>query len=284
MEAFQLRIVASAKKVATRSGEKDALPLNFKRRIKDTFVDTLCFVFDGILSSATVDPDLTGGRRPTRISTNQFQFIKDIVSQNPAKSLIQLQDTRLLITMAKFNLLRSKSLPILLSKTARLLDLDMSKDEALLIEVLDNMDEMIFSDYVKRRLVLLVEVIQGGILNSGVDWLNTPKPTGESEPKPLKNNRLINALEVRPYMHRLVLILVESHSKVGDVSPALVSRVLQGLIEGVTEEALKCFQRIPKYGTGGMLTVSLQIQLEHRAEVYRPRSRLNSSTKALAST
>jgi exocyst complex component 2 len=85
-------------------------------------------------------------------------------------------------------------------------------------------------------------------------------------------------------MHRLVLILVESHSKVGDVSPALVSRVLQGLIEGVTEEALKCFQRIPKYGTGGMLTVSLQIQLEHRAEVHRPRSRLNSSTKALAST
>jgi exocyst complex component 2 len=73
-----------------------------------------------------------------------------------------------------------------LSKTARLLDLDMSKDEALLIEVLDNMDEMIFSDYVKRRLVLLVEVIQGGILNSGVDWLNTPKPTGESELKHLK--------------------------------------------------------------------------------------------------
>lgn len=186
MEAFQLRIVASAKKVATRSGEKDPLPLNFKRRIKDTFVDTLCFVFDGILSSATVDTELGGGRRPTRISTNQFQFIKDIVSQITAKALTQLQDTRLLITMAKFNLLRSKSLPILLSKTARLLDLDMSKDEALLIEVLDNMDEMIFSDYVKRRLVLLVEVIQGGILNSGVDWLNTPKPTGESESTHLK--------------------------------------------------------------------------------------------------
>lgn len=58
-------------------------------------------------------------------------------------------------------------------------------------------------------------------------------------------------------MHRAILLLVESHVKVGDTAPTLVTRVLEALVEGITEVALQSFQQIPKFGTGGMLTVSL---------------------------
>lgn len=54
----------------------------------------------------------------------------------------------------------------------------MSKDQALLMEVVDNMDEMVFEDYVRRRSAPLVAVIREGVLDGEVDWLNTPKPTG----------------------------------------------------------------------------------------------------------
>lgn len=64
------------------------------------------------------------------------------------------------------------------------------------------------------------------------------------------------AAEVRPYMHRAILLLVESHVRVNDTAPTLVNRVLEALVTGVTEVALQSFQQIPKYGTGGMLTVS----------------------------
>jgi len=58
-------------------------------------------------------------------------------------------------------------------------------------------------------------------------------------------------------MHKAILLLVEAHSQVGNVDPDLVPRVVEALVSSVTEIALRSFQQIPKYGTGGMLTVSL---------------------------
>lgn len=62
-------------------------------------------------------------------------------------------------------------------------------------------------------------------------------------------------------MHKTILMLVEVHAKVGDTVPTsangLVNRVLIALVTKVTEVALRCFQQVPKYGTGGMLTVGL---------------------------
>ncbi len=74
-----MRILGSAKKVATRSGEKEAVPINFKRRIKDNFVDTLCFLFDGILNAAMAPIQPKGGRRMTRVSSSRITTVKDIV-------------------------------------------------------------------------------------------------------------------------------------------------------------------------------------------------------------
>ena len=66
----------------------------------------------------------------------------------------------------------------------------MSKDQGLLIEVVDNMNEMVFGDYVARKGEPLLEIIRGGILDQGMDWLNTPKPTGESHNR-FPNNRAV---------------------------------------------------------------------------------------------
>jgi exocyst complex component 2 len=63
-------------------------------------------------------------------------------------------------------------------------------------------------------------------------------------------------------------MLVEAHAKIGDIVPSsptpagtgaggLVNRVLIALVTTATEVALRCFQQVPKYGTGGMLTVGL---------------------------
>jgi hypothetical protein len=41
------------------------------------------------------------------------------------------------------------------------------------------MDDMVFRDYIRHRSEPLVQVMQEGILRSGLDWLDAPKPTGE---------------------------------------------------------------------------------------------------------
>jgi exocyst complex component 2 len=174
---FQIRIATSAKKVSTRNGERDPLPGIFKRRIKENFVDTLCFLFDGVLSAAMAPEEKKDGRRGTRVSNAKLTTMKDIVRPGRLKTLMK-QETRLLLTLAKFNLLRQTVLPQLINKVARLLDIEMSHDEQLLQEVVEGMDQVVFEDYVKRRSEALVTVIQDGILRGGIDWLNAPKPTG----------------------------------------------------------------------------------------------------------
>lgn len=84
-----------------------------------------------------------------------------------------------MVTLNKFHQLRTTTLPEMLNRTAKTLEVDMSKDEGLLSEVVDNMDEIVFADYIRRRQIGLNEVIEGGIVKGGVDWLNVTKPTGQ---------------------------------------------------------------------------------------------------------
>ncbi|WVQ85992.1 hypothetical protein IAT38_008160 [Cryptococcus sp. DSM 104549] len=241
MDDFQLRIVTSAKRVAsTRQGDKDSVPSNFKRRIREHFFDTQCFCYDGVLSATREAGVAAGsgqgqGRRPSRMASMSVGAVKDV-------------ETRLLITLAKLYQLQQTSIQALCTRISKLLDVDMAKGESMLLEVVGNMDESIFREYVRRRSEPLAQTVRDGVLHGGVDWLNTSKPT-----------------EVRPYMHRAILLLVEAHARVGDIAPALVPRVLQALVKGITEVALDCFQQIPKYGTGGMLTATLEIEFFHQS-------------------
>lgn len=72
-----------------------------------------------------------------------------------------------------------------------------------------------------------------------------------------EQNDQADAAEIRPYMHRTILLLVDAHVKTSDTAPAVVSRVLEALVTNVTQVALASFQQIPKFGTGGMLTVRI---------------------------
>ena len=83
------------------------------------------------------------------------------------------------MTLAKFHQLKTSTLSSLVSKISRTLDVDMSRDSGVLVEVLDSMDDMVYRDYVDRKSVALVQTIEEGILSQGIDWLNTAKPTGK---------------------------------------------------------------------------------------------------------
>lgn len=176
-----MRVLASAKKVAYRQGEKDALPGVFKRKIRGDFVETMCFLFDGILNSTSLSPE-AGPRRMSRMSSSRLMTVKDLVScvVSASQDGADEQDTRLLVTLNKFHQLRTTILSGLIKRTGKLLETDISKDEGLLVEVVDNMDEIVFGDYVKKRSIALTETLEAGILRGGIDWLNVTKPTGTS--------------------------------------------------------------------------------------------------------
>ena len=84
------------------------------------------------------------------------------------------------MTLSKFHTLKESTLPKLLAAASEQLDADLSDDRETLIQVIDNMDQLVFEEFIKKRSRGLVEVMENGILKGGVDWLNAGKPTGES--------------------------------------------------------------------------------------------------------
>ena len=83
LNAFQLRILTSSRKIGTkvekeRERERDTLPSNHRKKIKESFVESLCFLFDGILNGAMATPQ-PNNRRPSRMSAYKVLTVKDIV-------------------------------------------------------------------------------------------------------------------------------------------------------------------------------------------------------------
>ncbi|EIW69869.1 hypothetical protein TREMEDRAFT_29687 [Tremella mesenterica DSM 1558] len=235
MEEFQLRIMRSLKQISSRPNEKEVVPGNYKRKLKELFVNTTNGLLSNMIQATQIIPEEPQKRRPSRISHTKLLTLKDV-------------DLRLLVTLSKIYTIRQDILPDLCQKISKMIEVDMSQEQRDIEGLVVNMDKKVFKDYVERRSIGLVEVIKDGILNGEIDWLNAPKPS-----------------EIRPYMHKAILMLVDTHSKVGDLAPALLPRVLEALVEVIATVALDSFQKVSKFGTGGMLTATLEFEYFHQS-------------------
>jgi len=50
----------------------------------------------------------------------------------------------------------------------------------MLMDVTDQLDKILFDDYVKRRSAEVAKIIRKGVLGGQVDWYEADKPTGAS--------------------------------------------------------------------------------------------------------
>ncbi|KIR53565.1 exocyst protein [Cryptococcus gattii Ru294] len=238
VDEFQLRIISSVKKIAASiQGDKESFSNSLKKRIREDFVETQCYIYDGIMKATDVDlrdesGDVQQRRRPLRRTSTDVSVV-----QNP--------EIRLLVSLAKFNQMQGTSIKAICREVGKILDVDMAKQQDLLLQVIEGMDTQAFKAYINLRAEPLSKIIGEALLHD-TDWVNAGKPA-----------------EIRTYVHKIILLLVEAHAQTGDIAPALVPRVIQALIEDVTNVALSCFQQIKKYGPGGMLTATVEIEYFH---------------------
>lgn len=72
----------------------------------------------------------------------------------------------------------------------------------MLMDVVQEMDKLMFDYYIKQRASALNQIIRDGILNSGIDWYETPRPTGVLHAVFNPNNiPLTEATSRNPYVH-----------------------------------------------------------------------------------
>jgi exocyst complex component 2 len=75
--------------------------------------------------------------------------------------------------------LQTKLLPIMLTKFEALYGLKSVDDKDMLQQIIGQVDEVLFEDYLKRKRETLQQITDMGLLGPGVDPLTEVRPKGE---------------------------------------------------------------------------------------------------------
>ncbi|TKY90944.1 hypothetical protein EX895_000942 [Sporisorium graminicola] len=221
-----------------RHGEQPVAP-EFTARIKGAFLDALYAFLDGLVHLAFSEYSPLEPRTALSVQS---------VPGHPG-SVVDVKDldTRVLLSVTNVSHLSRVVVPSLVKQFADAYAVSMDEDLATLTEVSTQLDAILFNDYIKRKSALVSEILSHGILGSGIDWAGIPKPSA-----------------VHPFIYQALLSLVQVHAHVRSIAKPLVTRTITTLVDDLAQTTLQSFQRISRFGMGGMLQATLEIEFLHQ--------------------
>jgi exocyst complex component 2 len=83
------------------------------------------------------------------------------------------------LTVSNLTHLRETTIPRLINQFQSAYKVDMASDIQMLRDVTEQLDKILFDDYVKRKSAEIAKIIRKGVLGGAVNWYEADKPTGE---------------------------------------------------------------------------------------------------------
>ncbi|KAH9477787.1 Exocyst complex component SEC5B [Psilocybe cubensis] len=250
IDVFQRHMTTAAYKLAggldvgsSSSSRAKQAPISpiFVSKITKAFLDAVYAILDGLVLLASDESPVAQGKGPAILNTDREGI-------NPIELLdLKDGDTRLLIVISNFNNLSKSVIPSMLLQLESAFNTSIAEDKKTLMTVVSELDKTLFEGYVKSKSEIVTSILRRGILESDVDWYQTPQPT-----------------DVRPYMFDTLMTLVSVHAQVCNVAEPLLDRALHALVEELAAEALRCFRQVKRFGMGGMLRATLEIEFMHQ--------------------
>ncbi|KAJ7057829.1 exocyst complex component sec5 [Mycena amicta] len=256
MELFQRQVTTAAFKIAggvdltgsnsaqlSKPVRQNAVPAAFINKITKAFLDALYAFLDGLVHLASDESPVVTEKIPITEASGG-------PGGPNALELLDMRDadTRLLLVISNFGHLKNAIVPSMISQLETAFGIAIGEDRQTLMTVVQELDKTLFDGYTKPKADHVNGILRGGILQSGMDWYDTPQPT-----------------EIRQYMYEALIYLVTVHAQVSAISDGLLSRTLTTLIDSLAAEALASFKKIPRFGMGGMLRATLEIEFMHSA-------------------
>ncbi|KAL1921037.1 uncharacterized protein VTP21DRAFT_11672 [Calcarisporiella thermophila] len=229
--------IASLREVGGGEDDKEQkLQLSpvFVEKIRGAFLDSLYAYLDGLVHLAfsdyvSIEPE------------------DDEIIAKRGKLDVHSMDCRILITISNLTHLKSNIVPKLISMFEAAYQCKLTEETKTIMGVLKQLDNILFEDFVKRKNEVVSEIVRNGILNGGIDWYTISKPT-----------------EVHSFVYEALLSLVLVHAQVNDIAPPLVHRSLSAILDTLVQDCLDCFQKVPRFGMGGMLQATLEVEFMHQ--------------------
>ncbi|GJJ10531.1 hypothetical protein Clacol_004757 [Clathrus columnatus] len=267
MQTFQKHNISSAYKIAGGSDPSTtAKPLSkkvvrpeFASKISKAFLDALYAFLDGLVHLASDD-----WKPPAFASTVIADAHPDTFLDNPDMD-IRSTHTRLLLVLSNLNHLKETTIPQMFAQIDSYLGNTTEEERQTLTTVLSEVDRTLFEDYVKQKASIVNQTMQCGILGRNIDWFEMTRPTGTWNSVSLEMVYTLISVEVRSFIFDVLMYLVEVHAHVSNVAKPLLDRILKTLIEHLVENSLTCFKQIRRFGMGGMLRATLEIEFMHQA-------------------
>ncbi|KAH9835275.1 exocyst complex component Sec5-domain-containing protein [Rhodofomes roseus] len=233
---------SSAATSSSRLVKRKAVAPEFTSKITKAFLDSLFAVLDGLVHLAS-DESPPGAALPTAVSE-----VTGATKANPLE-LVNIQDTdnRILLVVSNIDHLKRILIPNMATELGNSLGVSMEEDKRTLMSVVQELDKTLFQSYVKPKSGALMGMVRNGVLDPQMDWYETPQPR-----------------EIRPYIFEILMFLVGVHAQVSAAAAPLLERTLNALVEDVAEEALRCFRQVKRFGMGGMLRATLEIEFLHQ--------------------
>ncbi|KAJ7151147.1 exocyst complex component sec5 [Mycena filopes] len=254
MELFQRHVTTAAFKLAggvdlatasnlAKPVRQNSIPTAFVSKITRAFLDALYAFLDGLVHLASEESPVVTGKMPRTEAAGG-------PGGPNALELLDMRDgdTRLLLVISNFGHLAGSIVPSMITQLETAFGISISEDRQTLMTVVQELDKTLFEGYTKPKADNVTAIIRGGILNSAMDWYDTPQPT-----------------EIRPYMYEALIYLVTVHAQVSAIADGnLLARTLTALVEALAAEAFECFKAVPRFGMGGMLRATLEIEFMHQ--------------------
>ncbi|KAF8480248.1 exocyst complex component Sec5-domain-containing protein [Russula ochroleuca] len=238
---FKFASGAEASSSSSRLGRRP-IPNEFVIKITKAFLDATYAFLDGLVHLAAEGSPVIDAENIPSVdisTTGKLQAMGLLDTSNV--------DTRTLLVISNFVNLKRVRIPDMITQLETAFNITVDNDKATLMSVVDQLDRTLFDDFIKPKVTVATGKLRGGILDPKMDWYETPQPT-----------------EIRPYMFDTLLYLVGVHAQVNEVTPPLVDRTLNALVESLVEEALRCFKQVKRFGMGGMLRATLEIEFMHQ--------------------
>ncbi|GLB39153.1 putative exocyst complex component Sec5 [Lyophyllum shimeji] len=247
IELFQRQLTTAAFKLAggvdlAKPTKQNPVPQAFVTKITKAFLDAIYAFLDGLVLLASARSPIATGQMPV-IEAPQVP-----PGSNPLELLdLRDGDSRMLVVISNFTHLKNVVIPSMLTQLEAALGINIAEDRQTLLAVVQELDKTLFDGYVKPKAKIAMDILRGGILDSNMDWYETPQPT-----------------EIRPYMYETLIYLVGVHAQVCRAAEPLLDRTISTLVNELAEEALRCFRQVKRFGMGGMLRATLEIEFMHQ--------------------
>ncbi|KAG6916419.1 hypothetical protein DXG01_006823 [Tephrocybe rancida] len=266
MELFQRQLTTAGFKLAggvdlassalAKPAKQNPVPQAFVSKVTKAFVDALYAFLDGLVTLASdKSPIVAGGIAAAEVSST---------GPNPLELLdLRDADTRKLVVISNFTHLKTAVIPSMLNQLETALGISILEERQTLLNAVQDRDKALFDSYVKPKAKAAMDVLRSGILDPDMDWYETPQPTGQLMAFDLPSVADTIA-EIRPYMYETLIFLVSIHAQVSSAAETLLDRALSTVVNELAEEALRCFRQVKRFGMGGMLRATLEIEFMHQ--------------------